>query len=458
MIGRGGSALLHRARDLRLERVVALKRMDRERWDPEARRRFAQEARTLAALRHSNLVTVYDVGEDDDGVPFLVMELLEGRSLAAALPSRPSCAQVLEWVFPILGALAFVHEHGIVHRDVKPSNVFLERRGDRERAVLLDFGIARRSGWSGHASAAAGSTDETTLVGTPAYLAPERIRGGPLTPAADVWSMGVMLFEAFSGRLPFGAPTRTRWSKPSCETRRLRWRASPTCRVPSRWPSTARFAPSSVATPPCARWRERFSKRRWPAASRCRPPPMPSGSPSGSRGGPKRRGWMPRRTARTPGLHRRQRLSRGGVGGLGTHRCRSRTRRGLSGGVQWSREASRRRSSSARRSSRRSRRCSTPGDARVDEGSRSRALASPCAWPAPHRRDGADGERSHRAKNDSRTPTLFGSRPRTTTRRRAPRTAEDSRPRRSTRDPQKTHATRRRRAEQPRPRRPTAPT
>ena len=201
-LGRGASAALHRGVDLRLGREVAIKHMHAAGSTARLRARFLDEARTLATLRHPHLVTVFDAGEDDGGRPYLVMELLEGAPLdgvlAAEAPIDP--ARALRWAFPLLGALAVAHDHGVLHRDIKPANVFLERRGEVEVPVLIDFGIAQRED-------GARRTTPGAVVGTPAYMAPEQVRGERLDPAADVWGLGVLLFEALAGRLPFRAAT-----------------------------------------------------------------------------------------------------------------------------------------------------------------------------------------------------------------------------------------------------------
>jgi serine/threonine-protein kinase len=188
--------------DERLGRPVAVKvlRPDLVRR-PEVRARFEQEARSAARLSHPNVVGVYDTGEDDDGTPYFIMERLPGETLAdrmAAGPQDP--AWVVRMAGDVLGALAAAHAAGVVHRDVKPGNILL---ADDGCAKVADFGIAKTA-----EEAAGGDTTATgTLLGTPAYLAPERIDGRPATPQSDLYSFGVVLYEALAGTKPFSGET-----------------------------------------------------------------------------------------------------------------------------------------------------------------------------------------------------------------------------------------------------------
>jgi serine/threonine protein kinase len=198
VIGAGGAAHVYRATDLHLDRHVAVKVLDdaaAESADPSARRRFLMEARTAAGLDHPNVVTVFDAGTDG-GALFLVMELVAGCTLAQHIAQHAPLpvADALQVVRQIGGALAAAHERGIVHRDVKPANVLLDNSG---RALLTDFGIAKHldeieSALTGHGM----------VVGTPAYLAPEQGMGRQLTPASDVYSLGVVLHELLTAWHP----------------------------------------------------------------------------------------------------------------------------------------------------------------------------------------------------------------------------------------------------------------
>src|SRR5258706_2525405 len=188
-------AEVRRARDLRLNRDVAVKllRHDLAGW-PDARRRFEDEASSAARLNHPNVVIVFDSGEHE-GDPFIVMECLPGRTLAdelvAGLALPPG--RVRRLGADVLGALAAAHDIGIVHRDVKPANVLLCVDGS---VKVGDFGIAKTT-------EGLDLTVTGQLVGTPAYMAPERLQGNPATPASDLYSAGVLLYEAASGRKPF---------------------------------------------------------------------------------------------------------------------------------------------------------------------------------------------------------------------------------------------------------------
>jgi tRNA A-37 threonylcarbamoyl transferase component Bud32 len=208
-LGQGGMSVVWRAEDDVLGREVAVKVLAAQlAADPELLSRIRSEARAAAALRHANIVEVYDYGETGirgATLPFVVMELVDGRSLAdllsgGRLPWRLAvlvCAQVA-------AALAAAHASGIVHRDVKPGNVMVTAAGVK----LVDFGI----------SAAVGEIDGTDgqVLGTPAYLAPERISGGPVRPATDVYALGLLLYLTLAGELPWQASTATEMVKAHC--------------------------------------------------------------------------------------------------------------------------------------------------------------------------------------------------------------------------------------------------
>ncbi|MEZ4405881.1 MAG: protein kinase [Polyangiales bacterium] len=197
-IGVGGMGSVYRARHLLLRRDVAVKLLASELTrDPVMRQRFIREAQAANLLKHPNIVDVFDVAEEGVRV-FLVMELLEGESLAArvqqgALPVR----EAIEMVAPVAAALERAHAREIVHRDIKPENVFVCVAPDGRREVkVVDFGIA-------HIKFEARLTGPNEALGTPEYLAPELARGEPCTPATDLYSLGVMLFELVTGALPF---------------------------------------------------------------------------------------------------------------------------------------------------------------------------------------------------------------------------------------------------------------
>lgn len=203
-IGVGGMSVVWRAHDEVLGRDVAVKVLSAAAApDPARLGRIRLEARAAAGLRHPNIVEVYDYGESpgEPGgppVPYVVMELVEGRPLAGllaqeALPWRTAAHLGAQ----VAAALAAAHARGVVHRDVKPANVMVTPAG----AKLLDFGI----------SAEVGAADETDgeVLGTPAYLAPERLDGGPVRPATDVYGLGLLLYRALAGRMPWHAATVT---------------------------------------------------------------------------------------------------------------------------------------------------------------------------------------------------------------------------------------------------------
>lgn len=196
VIGRGGHADVHLATDRTLGRQVAVKIMRDVSAGEGERHRFTSEARTLARLNHPHLVTVLDAGtaEASDGVgeghPYLVMEYVDGISLAEAAGSRLHPTRVAALATQLSAALAHAHAAGVVHRDVKPANVLLGKDG---RARLTDFGIARLVGDT------TSVTQAGTTVGTAAYLSPEQVQGQPTTPATDVYSLGLLLLEALTG-------------------------------------------------------------------------------------------------------------------------------------------------------------------------------------------------------------------------------------------------------------------
>jgi serine/threonine protein kinase len=211
ILGSGGMAEVYRARDTRLGRDIALKVVNEAlAGDPELVHRFEQEARLAGSLNHPNLVAVYDFGLHE-GSPYFITELLKGESLRNRLSrGRISLDLALDWGAQLAHGLAAAHARGIVHRDVKPENVFVTSDG---HVKLLDFGIAKLAEGS-RAEASHGVLDDTVtstggrtetgaILGTPAYMSPEQIRGERVDARTDVFSLGAVLYEMLSGRRPF---------------------------------------------------------------------------------------------------------------------------------------------------------------------------------------------------------------------------------------------------------------
>jgi serine/threonine protein kinase len=193
LVGRGGTAEVWRATDTQLDRVVALKLVTVAHDDSSAR--AADEARTLAQLSHPNLVQVYDAGTDASGRPWVVMEFVDGQTLADAIRRGPlPVAKVADIGIAVADALAHVHAMGLVHRDVKPANVLLGKT-----IKLTDFGIARLVD-------AAKVTSTGLMVGTASYLSPEQVAGEPVGPAVDVYALGLLLLETLTGTREYDGP------------------------------------------------------------------------------------------------------------------------------------------------------------------------------------------------------------------------------------------------------------
>jgi len=194
VLGQGSMGIVYRGRDESLDREVALKVMGAGGADPDGHARFRREALAAARLQHPNIVTIYELGEHD-GRPFIAMELLEGLDLRDAIEAglRPDPRTTLPLVLQVLAGLGHAHEHGVVHRDVKPSNVFLPQG---RPAKLMDFGVARLSG---------GGTTAGTIVGTPNYMSPEQVTGAPVDNRSDLFSTGLILYELVTGERAFVA-------------------------------------------------------------------------------------------------------------------------------------------------------------------------------------------------------------------------------------------------------------
>jgi len=204
-IGEGGMARIYQAEHSGLRRQVALKvLLDASTRAPEGRERFLREARIAAAIKHPNVVNIFDVGVHED-TAFLVMELLTGTDLERLIEERGALDEgtIIDIMVPVLAGLTAVHDAGVVHRDLKPGNVFLAQgRYDEVDPKLLDFGISKAPGREQLRLTGSGM-----LIGTPFYMSPEGLRGEEMTPASDQYSLGVVMYECATGTNPFHATT-----------------------------------------------------------------------------------------------------------------------------------------------------------------------------------------------------------------------------------------------------------
>src|SRR5579884_1985760 len=207
-LGHGAMGAVFLARDPALKRDVVVKVLAPElAHDVIARKRFAREAETAAAVSHPNIIVIFHVGELPlSGASYFVMRYVQGPTLADALPlgTRVPQARVRRIVGEIASALAAAHARGLIHRDVKPSNVMLD--GPAERVVVLDFGISAAA-VPDHVEGEERLTSQGTSLGTPAYMSPEQAAGDVITDRSDVYSLGVVAYELLAGEPPFAAKT-----------------------------------------------------------------------------------------------------------------------------------------------------------------------------------------------------------------------------------------------------------
>jgi eukaryotic-like serine/threonine-protein kinase len=218
LLGRGGMGAVYRARDMRLDRFVALKVVRAELLgDPEARRRFRREAQLVARLQHPSIVAVYDYGTFADGGAYLVMELVRGEDLRHMLQrqGRLEIGEAMPILSAVCDAIGAAHREGILHRDLKPENILMPIGG--MPAKVLDFGVAKLIGEDRALEKSADDSSMTEahtaltaagmIVGTPAYMAPEQFKAMPADARTDVFSIGVIAYEMLSGDLPFSRGT-----------------------------------------------------------------------------------------------------------------------------------------------------------------------------------------------------------------------------------------------------------
>ncbi|MHC4596194.1 MAG: protein kinase domain-containing protein [Planctomycetota bacterium] len=207
MIGRGGMGVVYLARDTKLKRSVAVKRMPVElQADSTARTRFRREAELLASLNHPNIAAIYDIIEQDAGAGYLILEYVPGETLAERIAKKPlKLEEALSIALQIAEAVSAAHENGVVHRDLKPGNIKITPEG---KVKVLDFGLAKAVSREPSERDTA-VTQPGRVIGTPAYMSPEQARGKSTDHRTDIWSFGCIMYEMLTGHLPFEGETAT---------------------------------------------------------------------------------------------------------------------------------------------------------------------------------------------------------------------------------------------------------
>ena len=248
-VGLGGMATVYRAYHAAMDRYVAVKVLPQHlARDPSFRARFQREARTIARLEHRYILPVHDVGEDE-GIPYLVMRYTDSGDLSDLIATQALTIARAAWLIShVAEALAYAHRLGVIHRDVKPANVLLSRDGD---VLLTDFGIAKLY------EETLQLTGEGTMIGTPAYMAPEQLQGQPVDARTDIYALGVVLYQALTSECPFVAET------PLALALMHMYNPLRPCA------SSTRTSPSRSNGSSCARWRrtamtDSRRRRSWP--------------------------------------------------------------------------------------------------------------------------------------------------------------------------------------------------
>ena len=194
-LGAGGMGVVYKAEDLKLNRTIALKFLPADvAYDDDSKLRFIREAQTASAMQHTNICTIHDIDETNDGAMYICMDYYDGESLKDKIRQAPLSQKVaIEYIIQICDGLERAHESGVYHRDIKPANIMLTSRGEIK---IVDFGLVKLAGEQS-------KSDRDKTVGTIQYMSPEQIRGEDVDQSSDIWSLGVVFYELLTGRLPF---------------------------------------------------------------------------------------------------------------------------------------------------------------------------------------------------------------------------------------------------------------